>query len=94
MANAYVPVSSPPRLVDAAAVNNMFGKPHGWFSRNRVRKALYARGFPQPIIRGRWLRTAIESWCEREGNRTNLRQSDSDRHQRSPRARLQLEDRT
>lgn len=94
MANAYVPISSPPRLVDAAAVNAMFGKPAGWFSRDRTRKALYARGFPQPVIRGRWLRTAVEAWLERMGNRTNLRQSGTDRHQGAPRARLQFEDRT
>lgn len=94
MVNAYVPITSPPRLLDAAAINTMFGKPRGWLERDRTRKALYARGFPQPVIRGRWLRTAVEAWLERMGNRTNLRQSGTDRQQGAPRARLQFEDRT
>jgi hypothetical protein len=58
-----------PRLVDAECIAELFGKPASWFKRDRVRKTLYARGFPLPIVRGRWLRTAIDAWFEREGKR-------------------------
>lgn len=59
-----------PHLVDAAAIASMFGKQKGWFSRDRVRKALYARSFPRPVIQGRWLRTAVLDWMEQQGRRT------------------------
>jgi hypothetical protein len=62
----YEPIERP-RLLDAAAIDGLFAKPAGWFARDRVRKALYARGFPQPVIRGRWLRSAVDTWLEREG---------------------------
>ena len=57
-----------PRLIDAARISSLFGKPANWFQRDRVRKSLYAHGFPAPVIRGRWLRTAVEAWLERRGN--------------------------
>lgn len=82
MADSYASVSSP-WLLDAATITALFGKPRGWFSRDRVRKALYARGFPQPVIRGRWLRTAVETWLEREGNRQKHRAAPA---RRTPRA--------
>ena len=31
-----------------------FRKPAGWFGRDRVRKRLYAKGFPHPFERGLW----------------------------------------
>lgn len=61
-----------PRLVSAPYISELFGKPADWFSRDRVRKALYARGFPRPVIRGRWLRSAIDSWLERKGTQTRV----------------------
>lgn len=57
------------RLITSAEISEMFGKPSGWFGRDRVRKALDARGFPSRVVAGRWLRTAVEAWLEREGRR-------------------------
>lgn len=59
-----------PRLINAEDIATFFGKPASWFKRDRVRKALYARGFPLPIIRGRWLRSAVDAWLEREGKQS------------------------
>ena len=64
--NAYTPATRS-RLVNAAQISAMFGKPADWFSRDRTRKRLNAKGFPQCVERGLWLRTAIESWMERIG---------------------------
>jgi hypothetical protein len=69
MANDYSPLERP-TLIDSRRVSAKFGKPSDWFGRNRERKKLYARGFPKPIIRGLWLRTAVEAWFEREGSKT------------------------
>lgn len=71
--SGYAP-SLTPHLLDANAVSAMFAKPKDWFSRDRVRKTLYARGFPKPVIRGRWLRTAVQDWLEQQGRRTMLTQ--------------------
>ncbi len=60
------------RLISSADISAIFGKPPTWFSRHRNRAPLEQRGFPKPIIRGRWLRTAVEAWLEREGRRTRL----------------------
>jgi predicted DNA-binding transcriptional regulator AlpA len=57
----------PPQLISSAQVSALFGKPQTWFSRDRVRKSLYARSFPRPVIRGRWSRSAVTAWLEREG---------------------------
>jgi predicted DNA-binding transcriptional regulator AlpA len=65
----YSPVEEP-RLIDATRISNFFGMPDSWFKRDRVRKALYARGFPLPVFRGRWLRSAVDAWLEREGKRS------------------------
>ncbi len=70
-ANTYTAVAHP-RLVSAPYISELFGKPADWFSRDRVRKSLYARGFPRPIIRGRWLRSAIDTWLERQGTQTRV----------------------
>jgi hypothetical protein len=50
MLNVYSPIEAP-RLIDASCVSALFGKPAKWFERDRVRKALYARGFPVAVIR-------------------------------------------
>lgn len=62
----YVPAQTP-YLIDAKSIAEAFGKPADWFVRDRVRKDLYARGFPAPVIRGRWLRTAVFAWIETQG---------------------------
>jgi hypothetical protein len=60
------------RLIRSADISAMFGKPAGWFARDRTKKSLAQRGFPQSVIWGRWLRTAVEAWLEREGNRSEI----------------------
>jgi hypothetical protein len=65
--NRYANVEQP-RVIGATDIAHLFGKPDSWFSRDRVRKALYERGFPSPVIRGKWLRNAVEAWLEREGS--------------------------
>lgn len=71
MLNVYSPIEAP-RLIDASCVSALFGKPAKWFERDRVRKALYARGFPVAVIRGRWSRSAVDTWLAKEGNRHQL----------------------
>lgn len=70
MENVYAAVERP-RLLNATQVAHLFSKPAHWFLRDRVRKALYARGFPRPVVRGRWLCSAVDSWLEREGRHAN-----------------------
>jgi hypothetical protein len=65
-AQQYAAVANP-RLVTAAYISELFGKPPGWFAKDRVRKALYLQGFPAPVIRGRWLRSAVDTWLEKQG---------------------------
>jgi hypothetical protein len=72
--NGYTAVETP-RLIDATHVALLFSKPPSWFKRDRVRKALYARGFPAPVIRGRWSRSAIDSWLSKEGARAKKHSS-------------------
>src|SRR5437879_13069083 len=57
------------RLIRSGEISAMFGMPAGWFGRHRTRKPLEDRGFPKSVVRGRWLRTAVEAWLEREGTR-------------------------
>ncbi len=48
-APAYIdPVADPLRPLTAADIETVFRKPRGWFGRDRVRKRLYAKGFPHP----------------------------------------------
>ena len=68
MKNTYCPVEAP-RLIDATYVAMLFDKPADWFKRDLVRKALYSRGFPRAVIRGRWSRMAVDSWFAKEGPR-------------------------
>jgi predicted DNA-binding transcriptional regulator AlpA len=68
MNNEYASLETP-RLIDATGVSALFGKPATWFNRDRVRKALYDRGFPKAVIRGRWSRSAVDAWLAKEGNR-------------------------
>jgi hypothetical protein len=65
MKDDYTPLETP-RLIDACRVSLLFGKPAAWFKRNRVRKALYARGFPRAVIRDRRSRSAVDTWLAYE----------------------------
>jgi predicted DNA-binding transcriptional regulator AlpA len=66
-------MNSSTQLINSAEVCRLFGKNSDWFLRDRVRKSLYARGFPRPVIRGRWLASAVMDWLQREGNLPHAR---------------------
>ena len=55
-------------LTAAELEREIFRKPPGWFSRDRNRKRLYARGFPNPFERGLWSRAAVVHWLAGAGS--------------------------
>jgi hypothetical protein len=68
-ASAYVdPVADPLRPLTAADIERAFRKPAGWFGRDRVRKRLYAQGFPHPFERGLWSARAVADWLATAGS--------------------------
>jgi hypothetical protein len=67
--SAYIdPVADPLRPLTAADIERAFRKPAGWFARDRVRKRLYARGFPHPFERGLWSAKAVADWLATAGS--------------------------
>lgn len=50
------------RPLTSADIETLFGKPAGWWDRDRVRKRYYAMGFPHPFERGMWSAEAIKAW--------------------------------
>ena len=68
-ASVYVdPEADPLRPLTAADIETVFRKPAGWFSRDRVRKRLYAKGFPHPFERGLWSAKAVADWLATAGS--------------------------
>jgi hypothetical protein len=68
-ASAYIdPVADPLRPLTAADIERAFRKPSGWFGRDRVRKRLYAQGFPHPFERGLWSAKAVADWLATAGS--------------------------
>ena len=68
-ASAYIdPVADPLRPFTAADIETLFRKPAGWFGRDRVRKRLYAKGFPHPFERGLWSARAVSDWLATAGS--------------------------
>jgi hypothetical protein len=68
-ASAYIdPVADPLRPLTAADIERAFRKPPGWFGRDRVRKRLYAQGFPHPFERGLWSTKAVADWLATAGS--------------------------
>jgi len=68
-ASGYInPVADPLRPLTAADIEAVFYKPAGWFGRDRVRKRLYAKGFPHPFERGLWSAKAVADWLARAGS--------------------------
>lgn len=59
---AAPPPSTVPAPLTSADITTLFKKPDGWFDRDRVRKRLYAKGFPKPFERGRWSAKAVADW--------------------------------
>lgn len=67
--SAYAdPAPNPLQPMTAPEISRMFGKPDGWFTRDRVRKRLYAKGFPHPLERGLWSRSAVAAWMSTAGS--------------------------
>lgn len=68
MSTGYVdPLPSSVRPMTAPEISRLFGKSDGWFTRDRVRKRLYAKGFPHPLERGLWSRSAVAAWLSMTG---------------------------
>lgn len=68
--NAYSPpvvTAKVPTLLLSRDIDTLFKREPGWFDRARVRKRLYAKGFPHPVEAGRWSPTAIEAWMRGAG---------------------------
>jgi hypothetical protein len=69
---AYIdPVADPLRPLTAADIEAVFRKPRGWLGRDRVRKRLYAKGFPHPFERGLWSAKAVADWLASAGSNPN-----------------------
>lgn len=62
------PVADPLRPLTAGDIEAVFGKPAGWFGRDRVRKRLYSKGFPHPLERGLWSAKAVADWIASAGS--------------------------
>lgn len=67
--NGYAPVDGATlSVLTSAEISLLFRKPPGWFRRDRVRKQLYARGFPHPLFLGRWSAEAVANWIATAGS--------------------------
>ena len=53
--------------ITPAEIAQVFGRSHHWFRDHRVRRRLYAQGFPRSVSRGVWLRAAVKEFVERTG---------------------------
>lgn len=66
--NAYAPIQSTCSApLTSGDITRLFKKPQGWFDRDRVRKRLYAKGFPHPFERGLWSAQAVAAWLAAAG---------------------------
>ena len=75
-----------PKLLRSADIDKLFEREPGWFNRDRVRKRLYAKGFPHPVEAGRWSPLAIEAWMRGAGANPDAVPPDVER--RGPRGRI------
>jgi hypothetical protein len=55
-------VSGDDVMLTSRDVSRLMKKGDAWFAGARVRRELYARGFPRPRIRGRWSRAEVLAW--------------------------------
>jgi len=68
--NAYAKpaiTSLAPTTATSADISRMFKRKPGWFDHSRVRKRLYAAGFPHPVDTGRWSLVAVVNWIASAG---------------------------
>lgn len=69
--NGYAPspkLAAAGQTFTSADIDRVFKREAGWFERDRVRKRLYAKGFPHPIDRGTWSAAAVFAWLQTAGN--------------------------
>lgn len=57
-----------PLPLKSADISALFRRPANWFSSGRVRKRLYAKGFPHPMDRGLWSAEAVRRWMDSAGS--------------------------
>ncbi|MDO8976747.1 hypothetical protein [Reyranella sp.] len=69
--NGYAPPIADeklPVLLTSRDIDRLFRRLPGWFERDRVRKRLYAKGFPHPVQAGLWSPIAIHAWMTGVGS--------------------------
>lgn len=54
------------RYIRACEMDAHFRREPGWFNRSATRAALKEKGFPVPVFRGSYLRSAVEEWERRQ----------------------------
>jgi DNA-binding transcriptional regulator YiaG len=54
------------RYIFAHEMDAHFRMPPGWFHHSRTRAILKTKGFPLAVLRGRYLRSAVEEWERRQ----------------------------
>lgn len=54
------------RYIRSHEMDAHFRKPVGWFHNSRTRALLKSKGFPLPVWRGQYLRSAVEEWERRQ----------------------------
>ena len=82
--NAYAPIQSTCSApLSSGDITRLFKKPPGWFDRDRVRKRLYAKGFPHPFERGLWSAQAVAAWLA-EAGQNPLQMPPADAHEHKP----------
>ena len=68
-ASAYIdPVVDPSGPLTAANIETLSRKPAGRLGCDRVRKRLYAKGFPHPFERAQWSAKGVAGWLTSAGD--------------------------
>ncbi len=86
-----IPADDPalPKLLTSADIDRLFTRSPGWFDRDRVRKRLYAKGFPHPCETARWSPVAVRDWMAGAGKNPgnvppNIKAAGKPRRRRTP----------
>lgn len=76
-----------PQFLTSADISALFQRRADWFQDYRVRRRLYAQGFPHPVQAGRWSPLAVRLWQQRAGeNLAGAQPADHRRPRRRSRA--------
>lgn len=60
----------PLELIKVRDIGPLFGQSPRWFYATRVRKRLYAAGFPRPVSRGTWRKRDVVAFIIKYSNAT------------------------